>query len=408
MNPRMNKGYLVNHSLETEKMHRTIIMPEFVPPFLSCSVLMFGGKSLNEKDDSGNITHDSFLGDIGDGSKIKVGIVGSGAVGSYYGARLWECSDTYDVKFHMRGDHYSASTSSGLQVQSVDGDIFIPPLSLQAYESNHDIGEVDWVVIALKSTGLDAVPSLIAPMLKKDGSTRVLAIMNGFVDDDLVSSLRTGKSSVDYLPCAAVYGGMALICSNRIAPGKIDHSYAGGLTCGVAASVSSPKLDDVTHDLRAVENLWKPTKIKFTPASCLVRGRWEKMCWNLPFNGVSVSMGGITVDKIVTDPGLRRLADLIMDETIAVANADLNSRGMDSDMITYLGQDEKNRMWNLSDSMGPYKPSTMLDLLAGKPMEVNYMFRKAVDRANQLNIPVPHLETIVNQIEAKMRFRNLF
>lgn len=43
--------------------------------------------------------------------------------------------------------------------------------------------------------------------------------------------------------------------------------------------------------------------------------------WNLPFNGISVAMGGITVDKIVNDPGLRELAGIIMDETIAVGNA---------------------------------------------------------------------------------------
>ena len=52
------------------------------------------------------------------------------------------------------------------------------------------------------------------------------------------------------------------------------------------------------------------------------------MCWNLPYNGISVAMGGITVDKIVSDPGLRRLADLVMDETIAAGNADLEARGL--------------------------------------------------------------------------------
>ncbi len=38
-------------------------------------------------------------------------------------------------------------------------------------------------------------------------------------------------------------------------------------------------------------------------------------------------MGGITVDKIVTDPGLRRLSYMIMDETLAICNKDIETRG---------------------------------------------------------------------------------
>lgn len=65
-------------------------------------------------------------------------------------------------------------------------------------------------------------------------------------------------------------------------------------------------------------------------------------------------------------------------------------------------------MWYLSDNMGEYKPSTMLDLLARKPMEVKYLFRKPLERAKALNVDAPMLETIVTQIEAMQRMHNLF
>jgi ketopantoate reductase len=64
-------------------------------------------------------------------------------------------------------------------------------------------------------------------------------------------------------------------------------------------------------------------------------------------------------------------------------------------------------MMDLSDAMGPYKTSTMLDLVNRRPMEVKYVFRKAVDRANKLSVPVPTLETIVTFIEALQREHNL-
>ena len=64
-------------------------------------------------------------------------------------------------------------------------------------------------------------------------------------------------------------------------------------------------------------------------------------------------------------------------------------------------------MMDLSDAMGPYRTSTMLDLTNRKPMEVKYLFREAVDRANKLSVPAPTLETIVTFIEALQRFYKL-
>lgn len=117
-------------------------------------------------------------------------------------------------------------------------------------------------------------------------------------------------------------------------------------------------------------------------------------------------MGGITVDKIVTDEGLRRLAHLVMDETIAAANADLRKHGFDESF--YLGEADKKQMFELSDGMGPYRTSTMIDFVESRPMEVKYLFRKPVERASALGVAVPHLETLVMQIEALQRFNNLF
>ena len=123
-------------------------------------------------------------------------------------------------------------------------------------------------------------------------------------------------------------------------------------------------------------------------------------------------MGGITVDKIVLDPALRRLAHLVMDETIAVANADIQRKHgfVNKNELTksfLLGEKEKKQMFDLSDNMGPYKTSTMIDLIERNPMEVKYLFRKPVERAKHLGIPVPHLETLVMQIEAYQRFYDL-
>ena len=136
-----------------------------------------------------------------------------------------------------------------------------------------------------------------------------------------------------------------------------------------------------------------------------MRGRWKKNIWNLPFNGRSVAMGGITIDVVVNDPGLRKLALTVMDETISIANAHLVEKGYDESF--FLGEPEKKQMMDLSDAMGPYRTSTMLDLIEKKKMEVRYLFRIPLRQAERLHVNVPHFSTLVAQIEAMQRIYNL-
>lgn len=259
------------------------------------------------------------------------------------------------------------------------------------------------MICALKSTGLDAIPDLIYPLL--DNNTRVLNIMNGLIEEDLLAMLaeKCGKSPTDELTCcAAVYGGMALLCSNRIGPGHIDHSFAGLLSGGVAAASTSTTPQE---NQAAFEALWQPAEVDIAYEASLLRGRWKKNCWNLPFNGISVAMGGVTIDVVVNDPGLRKLAYSVMDEVIAIANDDLKKNGYDPSW--YLGEAEKKQMMDLSDAMGCYKTSTMLDLVERRPMEVRFLFRKPLERAARLNVKAPHLETLVVLIEAYQRMYSL-
>jgi 2-dehydropantoate 2-reductase len=308
----------------------------------------------------------------------------------------------------MRGENLETSQRKGFNVTSIDGDIFIPPEQLQAFERPEEIGAVDWVIVALKSTALDAVPDLVSPLMQSN-RTRILAIMNGLIEEDLIAKLkeRVGEAARrenenDIRCCAALYAGMALICSNRLAPGRVDHSYAGLLNGGLASS--NPDLFSVEEHKQAFYDLWEPTSVSISYEHSTLAGRWRKSLWNLPFNGISVAMGGITVDRIVKDPALRRLAYAVMDETIAAGNADLMQHGEPEKC--FLCDEDKHRMMELSDNMGPYRTSTMLDFVENRPMEVQYLFSKPVERAHRLGVVVPRLETLVAQIEALQRFRD--
>ena len=80
--------------------------------------------------------------------------------------------------------------------------------------------------------------------------------------------------------------------------------------------------------LSILEELWSPTKVPFQSEQSLALARWKKYCWNIPFSSVNVALQGqLTIEDIVKQPSLRALCDEIMDETIAIANADLIARG---------------------------------------------------------------------------------
>lgn len=331
-------------------------------------------------------------------------IIGSGAVGSYYGARLLESG--HNVTFLFRpGPNYDAVKEQGaLFVGSVYGDIEVPASMIKLHGTSSLMSsDIDWVIVAFKSTSLESIPSLLVPWLNPT-KTRVLVIMNGLIEDDLIALLKkeTGQEDEGPLQCLrTLYGGMALVCSNRIKPATVYHSYAGALSAGVASTKGTFE-DERQAFIKLFQHV---PAVEASFESSLLRGRWKKMVWNLPFNGISVAMGGITIDKVVEDPGLRQLAVKIMDETNAIANADLKCNG---EKVEPLDESVKDQMMTLSDGMGPYKTSTMLDFVNRRSMEVKYIFRKPLERAKALGIPTPYLETIVIQIEAYQRMYDLY
>ena len=236
--------------------------------------------------------------------KTRIAIVGAGAVGSYYGGRIWESvrsNSGTDVMFHLRNEHYDYCTENGISITSIHGDFHIPSDELLAYPTTEDMAKsiknnngngltFDWVIVALKSTSLDAVPKLIEPIITSE--TRVLIIMNGLIEDDLIEMMQVHQrqKGLDGIGCKTLYGGMALICSNRLSPGVIDHSYAGKLVVGVAYSADAHDAAGrwVQSDKQAIIDLFEPvTPVPFEFEDNLLRGRWWKNCWNLPFNGIS-------------------------------------------------------------------------------------------------------------------------
>ena len=301
----------------------------------------------------------------------RVAVIGAGAVGCYYGARLAEAG--HEVHFLMRRD-YDAVTARGLRVESVDGDVHLerPYIS----RSSAAIGPVDWVVCALKATAIEDARDLIAPCL--DERTRILLIMNGLGIEERVAG---------WFGAHRVFGGLAFTCINRGEPGVVHHIDYGPVTLA--------HLEDDPAEIDAAMALWRGARVQTLAAPCLLAARWAKLAWNIPFNGLTVTAGGVTTDRVLAMPGLRASADAVMREVIVTGNADLAAHGRDARL------DEEAIVADLmgrTDVMAAYRPSTMIDFLDGAPMEVESMFGEPLRRATTLGVATPYLALITAQM----------
>jgi 2-dehydropantoate 2-reductase len=296
-----------------------------------------------------------------------IAVIGAGAVGGYYGARLAQAG--HDVRFLLRRD-LEAVRTNGLRVYSPAGDFHLPRVTAAA--TAEDLGQADWVICSLKSTALEAAPALIRPCLRQD--TRVVALMNG---------LGIEQRFAEWFGAERVFGGMAFVCINRGEAGVIHHLDYGRVSIGHGK-------DDPEENAR-LEALLNSGNIETVVAPNLLYARWEKLCWNIPFNGLSVAGGGIGTQTITRDPELRATAERAMREVVVAGNADLASAGsparLDADEVV-------QRMFALTDTMGDYRTSLVIDYVQGGELEVETILGNPVRRARQLGVAVPTVETL--------------
>ena len=105
---------------------------------------------------------------------------------------------------------------------------------------------------------------------------------------------------------------------------------------------------------------------------------WEKLCWNIPFSGLSVAAGGVGTRTILNDTDLRAKAERIMREVVLVANLDLNAAGQDGRID---GDEIVERMFSQTEAMGDYRSSMLVDFLSSRPLEIESIIGEPLRRA---------------------------
>jgi len=299
----------------------------------------------------------------------KLAILGSGAIGSYYGARL--AKSGMDVRFLARTDA-AVLRKEGIAVQLPDQRLEVKPI--QAYTDPREIGPCDLVIIALKATGNTALASLIPPLLHE--RTALLTLENGLGSDELLA---------DHFGQERVMGGLCFIAANRTAPGKISCVHPGSISL---AEFGRP----ISERARELATLFNRAGVICQVSDDLAGLRWRKLVWNIPFNGLSITAGGISVDRILADPTLVADVRSLMHEVITVAEQLGHS----------IPEGIIDQQIQVTYPMGPYKPSSLIDYLAGREVEVEAIWGEPLRRAEKMGVAVPHLKALHEKLVALM------
>jgi len=303
----------------------------------------------------------------------RYAIIGTGAIGGFYGARL-ACAGC-DVHFLLHSD-FEHVHAHGLTVESVDGDIHLDPAN--AYARADDLPPADVTAVALKTTENHLLPDLLPGPTRGGGA--VLMLQNGLGNETLAAEV-VGPDRV--------LGGLCFICSNKVGPGHIRHVDYGFVTLGAHSADGSPR--GMTDEMRQVGADLAAAGIDVRYADDLILARWKKLVWNVPFNGLS-GLLGVTSDRLMADPDTRRLVEDLMREVQSGARA--CGKEIEDGFLAH--------MMDLTDRMRPHQTSMMLDAERGRPMEVESIVGAPLSAAREAGVELPRMAALY----AMLKFTN--
>jgi 2-dehydropantoate 2-reductase len=315
---------------------------------------------------------------------MKIAIVGCGAVGSFYGAKLARAGHT--VHFLLRSD-FDTVRREGVRILSPQGDFRVEPVCARTPQ---EIGPADLVIEALKATANHVFPHLLPPLVGPH--TSVLTLQNGLGNEEALARL---------FPPTQILGGLCFVCLNRINPGVVRHMDHGQIVIGEFALAPGKRTHDLAH-------VFCDAGVPCSVAPNLAEAHWDKLTWNIPFNGLGVAGAAgieavlqgelpsadahatsrfgncLTTDLLLADPRWTSLVRQLILETVSAA------RALGFPLSESLVETQIKR----TRTMGAYKASTLLDFERGQAIELESLFLEPMRQALRAGACMPGLERL--------------
>ena len=299
----------------------------------------------------------------------SIAIVGAGAIGSYYGVRLALAGS--DVRFLLRSD-LGHVREHGFLLREKDATRRLAKPNV--FGDPGDIGPVDLVIVALKTTANVSLPALLPPLLHED--TSVLTLQNGLGNEEFIASM---------VGTERVMGGLCYIGVTRESAGEIaGYHTPGKMTLGEFQRSAGGRVREIARRLEAVG-------VQTRVVDDLAEARWQKLIWNVPFNGLAIAGGGVSTDRILANPELAAQVRPLMDE-VATAARHFGYRVPESFIQAQI---------DVTPGMGAYRPSSLVDFLAGRDVEIEPIWGEPLRRAGAAGLSLPRLSSLYAELKRR-------
>ena len=297
---------------------------------------------------------------------MRIAIVGAGAVGGYFGAKLARAGQ--DVTFSARGGHRAAIREHGLKIVSPKlGDFTV---HAEAEEDTAKVGPVDLAFFAVKAYDNETALPLLKPLIGPE--TVVLTLQNGVDSVDQVASV-VGQDHV--------LGGTTYVATALEQPGLIVQT---GVHRSIIFGEVFGRRGTITPRVQAIADVMAPADIQVTPVPDGRVPIWDKCVYLAPFSGFT-GAARLPIGAIWKYPHVREMFYAAAREVAALAAAE----GV---------QISATRFQTLEEYMENLPPSTrsslLIDLEMGKRIEVEALQGAAVRRAAAHGVPMPIISTL--------------
>ncbi|PSB04707.1 putative 2-dehydropantoate 2-reductase [Merismopedia glauca] len=310
-------------------------------------------------------------------SSYSYATIGTGAIGGFYGSRLQKAG--FEVHFLLHSD-YAHVKEHGLIVQSYQGDFTLAEVN--AYQQAEKMPACDVAIIGLKTTHNHLLSQILPHVVKRQGL--VLILQNGLGVEEEIAEIVGDRR---------ILAGLCFICANKVAPGHIHHLDYGQIK--IAEYANNYQACGITPQMEHLAADFTAANIKVDLAEDLLLSRWQKLVWNIPYNGLSVILDA-TTDELMGHSGTRHLVEELMQEVALGASA--CDRHIHPDLI--------QQMLDLTDQMQPYRTSMKLDYDSGRALEIETMFGNPIRTASSLGTQLPKISTLYQQLRFLNSRRN--
>ncbi len=294
---------------------------------------------------------------------MKVLIVGTGAVGGWFGAKL--ALGGHAVTFVARRENGAAIRERGLRVETPDGN------ELEAHGAViDDVGEArgqgfDLALVAVKASALADVAAGTGAALGERGVA--IPLLNG---------LDSERELAGVIGSEHVVGGVAQLAASLVTPGRVRVRAGGMMTIAPLSGDQFERVRALATELDAC--------FPCAAEDDLGRVLWTKLLWNAPFNGVC-ALTRKNAGDVLAVPALEALIRDAMREIVLVAQSegvDLKEHAIDAMLAITRGM--------FADT----EPSMLQDVVAGRATEADALQGAVAVRGERHGLPTPIHRTL--------------